>query len=469
VSALRSFFRFLNETGARAGDPADELVPPEVEERRVRYLTEDEYQRLRYAARHDPRDAAMIELLLQTGMRLSDLAGLRLGDLTLAPQSACTARVGSGRHRRIVRLTTKACEALRGYLSVRPADAGDDLVFQTKFHRGIGARAIEDVVNKYLRAAGIEDASVHDLRHTYAVHSLKRGVELEVVRDMFADADPLVASFWQVAASDTEALVDRMIDEHQRFVVKGGAVALERWDYWRSWVPRPGQSEQSRRADMAMKCLFLNRTTFSGILHGRAGPIGGRSQTSQYHIGCRFNAESLSERIRFVGHLYDRGRLLDVWCKDWQATLADIAEWYPHFIPDRVIAYLDPPYIEKSERLYARSFDASGGYSSRQSPDIEWLNGLNHLKLSAYLRTQMRFRWILSYDQVPQLLSDPALYASNRMNPSPLDRELLGIKAWLIRKRVVDVRYTASARGHGRRRAEELLITTVPMDPDFLT
>src|SRR3712207_3192230 len=108
VSALRSFFRFLDETGARPGDPADELVPPEVDDRRVRYLTEDEYQRLRYAAQHDPRDAAMIELL-QTGMRLSDLAGLRLEDIRLPPESVCTACVGSGRHRRIFRLNTKAC------------------------------------------------------------------------------------------------------------------------------------------------------------------------------------------------------------------------------------------------------------------------------------------------------------------------------------------------------------------------
>lgn len=290
-----------------------------------------------------------------------------------------------------------------------------------------------------------------------------------VDRILLADADPLVASLWQVAAADTEALVDRMIDEHQRFVVKGGGVALGRWDYWRSWGPRPGQSTKSQQADLAMKCLFLNRTTFSGILHGRAGPIGGRAQMSAYDIGCRFNTENLTERIRFVGYLYDQGRILDVWCKDWQATLGDIAEWYPHLIPDKVIAYLDPPYIEKSERLYTRSFDPAGGYSSRQSPDVEWLNGLSHLKLSAYLRTQMRFRWILSYDQVPQLLSDPALYASNRMNPSPLDRELLGIKAWRIHKRVIDVRYTASARGHGRRQAEELLLTTVPMDADFLT
>jgi site-specific recombinase XerD len=211
VSVLRSFFRFLHETGARAGDPADELVPPEVEDRQVRYLSEWEYQRLRYAARHDTRDAAMIELLLQTGMRLSDLAGLHLADLTLAPQSVCTARVGSGRHRRIVRLNTKACGALREYLRVRPADADDDLVFQTKFRHGIGARAVEDVVNKYLRAAGIEDASVHDLRHTYAVHSLKRGVALEVVRDMLGYLSDRPMGIYRDLA---QVEVDRQVQEN---------------------------------------------------------------------------------------------------------------------------------------------------------------------------------------------------------------------------------------------------------------
>ena len=211
ASVLRSFFRFLDQTGARAGDPADELVPPDVEERRVRYLTEDEYQRLRYAVRHDPRDAAMIEVLLQTGMLLSDVADLRLGDLALHPENISTARVGSGRHRRIVRLNAKACEALRSYLRIRPADAGDDLVFQTKFRHGIGGRAIEDVVNKYLRAAGIEDASVHDLRHTYAVHSLKRGVELSVVRDTLGYiSDRPMAIYGELARRE----MDRQLQEN---------------------------------------------------------------------------------------------------------------------------------------------------------------------------------------------------------------------------------------------------------------
>jgi site-specific recombinase XerD len=73
---------------------------------------------------------------------------------------------------------------LRGYLLLRPADAQDDLVFQSKFRRGMGPRSIGDVVNKHLRTAGTTDASVHDLRHTYAVHSVMRGMELSAVQDV---------------------------------------------------------------------------------------------------------------------------------------------------------------------------------------------------------------------------------------------------------------------------------------------
>jgi D12 class N6 adenine-specific DNA methyltransferase len=77
-----------------------------------------------------------------------------------------------------------------------------------------------------------------------------------VDRILLADADPLVTRFWQVAAADTEYLIDRMWNE---------PVTLERWDYWRSWHPAHPADR-----DVAVKCLFLNRTTFSGILHGRA-------------------------------------------------------------------------------------------------------------------------------------------------------------------------------------------------------
>lgn len=280
-----------------------------------------------------------------------------------------------------------------------------------------------------------------------------------VDRILLADADPLVASFWQVAAAEPEALVDRMSDEHARFVARGGPIALDRWDHWRRWIPPAGMSGFVARRETAMKCLFLNRTTFSGILHGQAGPIGGRLQESAYGIGCRYSVEGLAERIRYVGHLYANRRLVDVWCKDWKATLDDVPEWYPGLIPDRVVAYLDPPYLNKSPKLYQKSFDENGF----RSGDVEstWASGLAHYRLAEYLRCRIPLRWVLSYDADSVLLSDRSLYAARRMSPSASEREDFGAKSWQISRRFVSLTYSASARS-GRRMANELLLTTLP-------
>lgn len=282
-----------------------------------------------------------------------------------------------------------------------------------------------------------------------------------VDRILLADADPLVTAFWQAAADDTERLIDRMHDEWRRYVRDGGATAVERWDYWRAWKPRPSMMPRDRRLAVGMKCLFLNRTTFSGILHGKAGPIGGRAQASDYPIGCRWNPDAIAERLRYVGHLYSVGRLVDVWRKDWRRTLGDVPEQYPQLLPSRVVAYLDPPYVEKSSVLYPTSFDPRGGYggdglgASRPSQDEL------HLSLANYLRTRAQFRWLLSYDNHPTLTQSPWLYAHDRMTPSELDREVLGVRRWRISKRLVSTRYTAAGRT-GKRSAHELLITTLP-------
>lgn len=292
-----------------------------------------------------------------------------------------------------------------------------------------------------------------------------------VDRILLADADPLVAAFWQVAAAETEKFVDRVTEEHSRYVKPGGKTALSRWDYWRSWTPGVAVSKQTARFEAAVKCFFLNRTTFSGILHGSAGPIGGRDQSSKYDIGCRFNVAALTERIRYVGHLYESRRLVDVWCKHWENTLADVPEWYPELIPNRVLAYLDPPYIEKSKKLYQTSFDVSGGYAAAPADDLNWADGLQHHRLAEYLRKSMQFRWVLSYDAHPTLLADPGLYAADRMTPDAGCNDLLDVRRWRISKRLVSLRYTASARS-GRGPADELLLTTlppstVPIDEDF--
>lgn len=279
--------------------------------------------------------------------------------------------------------------------------------------------------------------------------SLRLAIGGAVDRVLLSDADPLVARFWQVAAADTEWLIDRLVEE---------PVTLERWDYWRAWKPT---SRDDR--DVAVKCLFLNRTTFSGILHGRAGPIGGRQQSGAYTIDCRFNKDEIAERLRRIGALYEAGRLVDVWCKDWAQTLRDIPEWYPQLIPDRVIAYLDPPYLAQSPRLYGQSFDPSGGYRPRQQwsqVEAAWHRVRAHYGLSEYLRRRAQCRWILSYDMDPRLLSDPGLYAAARMTPTPEERDQLGVRSWYLSKASVELKYTVTATE--REASQELVITTLP-------
>ncbi|WP_458113469.1 DNA adenine methylase [Arthrobacter sp. R1-13] len=273
-----------------------------------------------------------------------------------------------------------------------------------------------------------------------------------VRRALLADADPLVAAFWQVAASDSAELIARMREEHATFITPGSCAALERWDYWREWTVPPGMKTGTARFETAMRCLFLNRTTFSGILHGGAGPIGGRAQKSEYGIGCRFIPDALETRIAYVGELYNKGRIADVWCGDWRATLDQVASTYKTVRPESVLVYLDPPYLEKSSKLYNVSFE--------DEADASWKGQGPHLRLAAYLMSRIPYRWILSYDVETELTDSCLLYGRSRMTPDRNARQL-GAKSFVVSKKLTTLRYTAASNGT-RNGSEELLITTFP-------
>lgn len=226
---------------------------------------------------------------------------------------------------------------------------------------------------------------------------------------ILADADPLVAAFWYTAAFDTKWLIAAMWEE---------PVTLERWDWWRLGTPRG-------RRDRALKCLFLNRTTFSGILHGRAGPIGGRAQESKYKIDCRFGKEGLERRLTAVGDLATTGRLLDVWNTDWRLTLTRLCREHGHLDPNEIAVYLDPPYVEKAPFLYEWSFESD-----------------EHASLAQALCRSSRFRWLLSYDDNSTIRD---LYSG-----------ALGVT-----RLAVPHRYTA-AGSSSRAVRDELLVTNYP-------
>lgn len=208
---------------------------------------------------------------------------------------------------------------------------------------------------------------------TASLRAVGRGAVEHIV---LADANDLVAAFWYTAAFDTTWLVNAMWEE---------SATVDRWDWFRL-------SDPTGRRLKALKCLFLNRTSFSGIFDAHAGPIGGRTQDSKYKIDCRFGKEGLERRIRAVGELANTGRLLDVWNCDWRESIARTQWHFGELGTERILMYMDPPYVEKAERLYGLSFEEG-----------------EHRALARALSRASGFNWILSYDD-HQVIRD--LYAN---------------------------------------------------------
>ena len=200
--AIKSFFRFLEHHGVIAENAASGLVPPRPEKREPRFLSEEEYRRLLRVCSHEPRDAAVVELLLQTGMRLSELAGLTVTDveipkrITRNPDNTGTVRVlRKGGKTQLIPLNYKACQALAAWLKVRP-EVDHDALFVTKFKAPMSPRAIQYRVTKYLDEAGIKGASVHTLRHTMATHHVARGTDLKTIQETLGHADLATTSIY---------------------------------------------------------------------------------------------------------------------------------------------------------------------------------------------------------------------------------------------------------------------------------
>ena len=177
INSTRTFYRFLKINEYVTDDPSLLVSHPKYQLAPPRILTPTEYRALRDAARNDPRMYAIIELLLQTGIRIGELANLRLSDvnkdsLHIAPFEK--------HEERVVPLNKRAQEALNSYLKVRP-NVSEEHLFVTKSGKPFLIRNIRTAVERYFRLAEIKGAKVNDLRHTFVAHHLKHGVSLVVL------------------------------------------------------------------------------------------------------------------------------------------------------------------------------------------------------------------------------------------------------------------------------------------------
>lgn len=223
------------------------------------------------------------------------------------------------------------------------------------------------------------------------------------------DADPLVAAFWQTVFGDAQWLVDQVLTV---------PLSIEKWRELKH--SNPGSVR-----DRALKCLYLNRTSFSGILYEHAGPIGGYLQNGKYGIDCRFNRNNLADRIRQVSSLSDRVSF--VLSTDWQLALQHLkAQQASGKIRGKVVYYLDPPFFDHADRLYRHFFKDE-----------------DHKRLRDTL-LKMQESWILSYDR-PDKVKD--LYGGFAGGP------------WCV-----GGRYTVA--GASRRSASEAILTNLPVRPE---
>ncbi|MBI2414858.1 tyrosine-type recombinase/integrase [candidate division WWE3 bacterium] len=185
TNSTKTFFRFLILEGLISENVADALKHPKVKIKAPRILSRLEYGALRDSARDDVRTFAIVEVLLQTGIRISELAKIKIEHLEMDLEKMLGAlHIGRvGRHdARTIPLNKAVIEAINKYLqNERPKlDKGIHL-FITKTGNPLLVRNIRATLTRYFETAGIENATVNDLRHTFVAHHLAQGTSITVI------------------------------------------------------------------------------------------------------------------------------------------------------------------------------------------------------------------------------------------------------------------------------------------------
>ncbi|HYP12511.1 MAG TPA: tyrosine-type recombinase/integrase, partial [Bryobacteraceae bacterium] len=217
LAAVRSFFSYLQRTGALATNVAKLLRTPKVPKTLPRVMTEEHSSNLldsvpaeasRTERAHPERDIAMFELLYGTGIRVSELVGLRLEDIDLT-QRWIRVR-GKGRKERQVPLLSNTAEVLERYLRVRHSAPGELALFVN--HRGfrLTVRGIHKIVKTYCSGLGDSSLHPHSFRHAYATHLLAAGADLRAIQELLGHAQlSTTQKYTQVALTDLMRVYDR--------------------------------------------------------------------------------------------------------------------------------------------------------------------------------------------------------------------------------------------------------------------
>lgn len=179
INSIKSFYKYLVNAGHASKNPSTSLKHPQLEAKEPKIMSKMEFMALREVARRDIRSFAMVELLLQTGIRISELSNLEVSHLDLGESTTLFIPKRESQKERIIPLNKRAKEVLQNYLSERQNDSR--FLFATKSGKAMLIRNIRASMGRLFKHADLKDVTVNDLRHTFTAHQLMMGVSVNTV------------------------------------------------------------------------------------------------------------------------------------------------------------------------------------------------------------------------------------------------------------------------------------------------
>lgn len=194
LSSLRSFYRYLNRFEKIENNPVRSIKGPKEESKLPEFLTFDQVEQLfdsfDLSNPFEVRDRCMVEAMYACGLRVSEVAGLKVSNIDFDEQ--CLKVLGKESKERLVPFYTRFASLLQYYMQeVRPllAKEESDIVFLNRRGKGITVRYIQKLVKEQGIKANIPlDLHPHMIRHSFATHLLDRGVDLRVVQELLGHA-----------------------------------------------------------------------------------------------------------------------------------------------------------------------------------------------------------------------------------------------------------------------------------------
>ncbi len=186
LSAAKSLYKFLCRDSRLAKNPARLVKGPKLSRRLPEVFTQGQIEEVLDGHFNLARDRAVVELLYDEGLRISELAGLDIEDVNFEKGEVKV--FGKGSKERIVPLSSRAAQAVRDY-TLEDARASGPLFTNERNGTRLGVRDLRRIVNYYLsQLSGAPARNPHSLRHSFATHLLERGADLRAVQELLGHA-----------------------------------------------------------------------------------------------------------------------------------------------------------------------------------------------------------------------------------------------------------------------------------------